>query len=186
MRNTWRTLGVVLTLSVAACTGCNNDGGSDGNGNDTEDNIVCTGTYSGGATGKVKFCSLSALKTSDGSLQYTLEIEPDTSGTVVSNDNLTLFAKGDPKKGTFALDTFTDAVSRMSVQGDKDYELLRANGAQAGKATLTIETVPSGTNLAGNNVKYDNFAGKAEIQYVAPQGAPYTDTVTLTLSFQRQ
>ncbi|ATB29461.1 hypothetical protein [Melittangium boletus] len=185
MRKTWRTLGVMLTLSVAACTGCN-DNGSDGDGNGTEDNIVCTGAYSGGATGKVKFCSLSALRTSDGSLQYTLSIEPDTSGTVVSNDNLSLFAKGDPKTGTFALDTFTDALSRVSVQGDKDYQVVRSGGEQFGNATLTIETVPSGTNLAGNNVKYDNFVGKAEIQYVPPPGADYTDTVTLKLSFQRQ
>jgi hypothetical protein len=190
MRKTWRTLGVMLSLSIAACTGCNNDSdNNNNNGNDndgTTEKIVCSGTYTGGATGKVKFCSLQALKTGGGQLQYTLDIEPDTSGTVVSNDSLTLFSTGEPKKGTFALETFSQAISKVTVQGDKSYELLRNGGEQTGKATLTIDSVPAGQNLSGGNFKYENITGKAEIQYVAPQGATYTDTVTLTLTIQAQ
>ena len=118
-------------------------------------------------------------------LTYSLQIEPDTSGSVESNDNLTLFTTGEPKKGTFALDTFSSGLSRVSVKGDKDYELVRSDGAQRGKATLTVDSVPAGQNFGGNT-QYDNLTGKAEIQYVAPAGSAYTDTVTLTLSIQAQ
>ncbi|QRK08210.1 hypothetical protein JQX13_51205 [Archangium violaceum] len=188
MRKTWWTLGSVVALSLAACGG-NNGGGNNGGGNDagTGTEVVCTGTFSGAVTGKVKFCSLEAATLANGQLQYSLQIEPEEgSGTIESSDTLLLFMSGDPKTGTYSAGNgITQALGGVESTDGKRYSVQLSSGSGIGAVTLTIDSVPAGKDSGGNTL-YEWFGGKAQIQYAPPEGSDYSGTVNLSLDFKPQ
>jgi len=185
MKKTWWILGAVVALSTVACDDSGDgDGTGDGNGTST----VCTGTYSGAVTGRVKFCSLEATKLANGQLQYVLQIDPEEgSGTVASSDSITFFVSGDPKTGTYSGTALQKAIGSVySTDDNKQYSLQLGIGETLGSATLTIDSVPSGQDLGNGNTLYQWFGGKAQIQYQASATQNYTGTVDLTLNFKPQ
>ncbi len=182
MNKAWWTLGLCAGLSLAACGGTGDDGDGNGDGNDPS---VCSGTYSGAVTGKVRFCSLEAMKLSNGELQYSLQIEPESgSGTIEDSHNLTVFVTGDPQKGTYDT-TISQAIGTLTGTDGKEYSLQRGLGADQGSVLLTVDSVPAGQDT-GSGILYQWFGGKAQLKYVAPPDAAYTGEVNLSLTFQPQ
>jgi hypothetical protein len=176
MKETWRSLAVLVALSLAAC------------GDGENDTTVCTGTYSGAVTGRVQFCSLEATRLANGQLQYSLQIEPQPgSGTVDSSDNVLLILSGEPRTGTYTGSAISQALGSVYSTDDKQYSLQQGVGGESlGSVTLTVESVPDGQNLGNGNTLYQWFGGKAQIRYAAPASAGYTGTVDLTLDFKPQ
>jgi hypothetical protein len=180
MKKMLRNLGAVVALSLAAC---GDPGGGNGDGN-----TVCTGTYSGAVTGRVRFCSLEATRQSSGQLQYSLLIEPEQgSGTVESSDTLLITLTGEPKTGTLTGSAITQALGAVYSTNDRQYSLQQGLGGESlGSVSLTIESVPTAQNAGNGNTLYQWFGGKAQIRYAAAAGAGYTGTVDLTLDFEPQ
>ncbi|HSP78877.1 MAG TPA: hypothetical protein VLQ93_10125 [Myxococcaceae bacterium] len=180
MNKVWWTLGLCAGLSLAACGEPGDDG--DGNGNETS---VCSGSYTGAVTGRVRFCSLEATKLSNGELQYSLQVEPESgSGTIEESHTLSVFVTGEPQKGTYDT-TINQAIGTLVATDGNEYSLQRGLGEDHGSVLLTVDSVPAGQDV-GAGVLYEGFGGKAQLKYVAPPGSSYTGEVNLTLTFTPQ
>jgi hypothetical protein len=178
MKNTWRILGAVVALSLAACEE-NNDGGGG-----TTPGATCTGSFSGALTGNVRTCTVKAAKLANGQLQYTIEVEPASGATVSSVSDVLIAVLGDAKTGTYSGTDVKEATSTViSTDGDKQYELqLGVGGETLGAATLTLTAVPS---AAVGPTQVEGFSGSAQIRYSAAADSGNTGTVDLSLTFKR-
>jgi hypothetical protein len=183
MKNTWRILGAVVALALAACT---EENGGDGGGGGTTTG-TCTGTFSGAITGTVRSCTVEATKfANNNEIDFTIEITPATgSGTLKSVDNLIITLTGDVKTGTFTGATLKNATgSVFSTDADKQYDVQLGFGGDIGTASLTLDAVPAPTNTGGN-LNYQGFSGSTQVKFDAPPTADYTGSVNLSLTFKR-
>lgn len=187
---TWRILGAVLSLSVAACTGCNNDSGGDGdgngngNGNGNGSSANCTGTFSGAVTGSLSSCELSALKTADGQVQYSFALEVPESGSVERIDSVVFFSTSEPKTGSYTSTNFPQYLGGLVLKSGNEYQVSRGYVEDGGQLSVQLDKIPTPTNPTPTSSLYEGFAGSATVQYVPPKGSSYTDTVTLKLTFK--
>jgi hypothetical protein len=181
MKNTWRILGAVAALTLGACTG-GGDGGEGGNGAGTGS---CMGTFSGAVTGNVGSCSITAVKIpSTGQLQFTIKFKPASGLPIPSDKDISTIVTvlGDAKAATYSGADIKEGLGTIYTTDNKAYELqITSAGTRYGSATLTIDSVPTGTPV-GERTNYAGFGGNAQLKFSTTNA---TGDINLALTFTR-
>lgn len=150
--------------------------------NDAPRDPRCTGQASGGLSGALTGCTLTAVNAGE-SLHYTFRFTIDLGGGAVREADVNLFTQGTPRSGSFDAAAFSEVAAELYVSPDGE-ELCSiasgfGDGVDHGAVSLTIHSVP-----VPDGSSYEWFSGSIDAQFAnAPNGTFCPSPVRVVADF---